>query len=373
MQIAGQIHSRNKTVYWSFIAAIVTGLYLTSRVNYLLFHNTVEFFSIAVAFSLFMITWNSKQYIKNQYLLVIGISYLFVGILDMVHTMAFKGMPVFRIDGYYAPQLWIASRYLESITLLAAFVFLQSNRKVAANKLLVFYLALTTLLLASILYWEVFPACLVIGKGLTPFKIYSEYIISAILGAAILLLIRNKNHFTPSVYKLLLLSTVYSTIAGLCFVFYIDMYSFSNLVGHYFKLFSFMMIYDAVIATGIEDPYFFIFNELRVTNKALEEEIKLRQLAEIEREGVIKSLEQALDEIKVLKGILPICSYCKKIRDDSGYWSQLEIYIRDHSDMDFSHGVCPDCMKEQLAGIEYGRVKESTKPLRPWPLTHEWS
>jgi len=59
-----------------------------------------------------------------------------------------------------------------------------------------------------------------------------------------------------------------------------------------------------------------------------------------------QELEKALAEIKVLKGIIPICAHCKKIRDDQGYWNQLEVYITEHSDAMFSHGICPACMKE---------------------------
>jgi len=59
-----------------------------------------------------------------------------------------------------------------------------------------------------------------------------------------------------------------------------------------------------------------------------------------------KELELALDEVKRLRGILPICANCKKIRDDQGYWQQIETYIRDHSEADFSHGICPDCARE---------------------------
>jgi phosphoserine phosphatase RsbU/P len=58
----------------------------------------------------------------------------------------------------------------------------------------------------------------------------------------------------------------------------------------------------------------------------------------------IGALRKALDHIRTLQGILPICSFCKKIRDDQGYWRQVEVYVRDHSDADFSHGICPDCM-----------------------------
>lgn len=58
------------------------------------------------------------------------------------------------------------------------------------------------------------------------------------------------------------------------------------------------------------------------------------------------NLTRALEEVKTLRGILPICSSCKKIRDDSGYWNQIESYLRSHSDVEFSHGICPDCMKK---------------------------
>lgn len=62
-----------------------------------------------------------------------------------------------------------------------------------------------------------------------------------------------------------------------------------------------------------------------------------------EREKLITELHTALDKVKLLSGFLPICASCKKIRDDKGYWQQIESYIRDHSEAEFSHGICPDC------------------------------
>ena len=58
----------------------------------------------------------------------------------------------------------------------------------------------------------------------------------------------------------------------------------------------------------------------------------------------VEDLGKALDQIKTLRGILPICAGCKKIRDDKGYWNQVEVYIRDHTEAEFSHGICPECM-----------------------------
>ncbi len=70
-----------------------------------------------------------------------------------------------------------------------------------------------------------------------------------------------------------------------------------------------------------------------------------RKRAEQERDALIGELQEALAKVKMLSGLLPICSVCKKIRDDTGYWQQLEIYIRDHSEAMFSHGICPECAK----------------------------
>ncbi|MHB8067789.1 MAG: PAS domain-containing protein [Desulfobaccales bacterium] len=75
-------------------------------------------------------------------------------------------------------------------------------------------------------------------------------------------------------------------------------------------------------------------------------DISDRKRAEAEREKLILELQEALAQVKTLSGFLPICSSCKKIRDDQGYWTQLEAYIRDHSEAEFSHCICPACAKK---------------------------
>lgn len=105
----------------------------------------------------------------------------------------------------------------------------------------------------------------------------------------------------------------------------------------------------------------------RDLNKELELEIAERQEAEEKLKKVRDSLEErvevrttqlrlAMEKVKVLRGLLPICSGCKKIRDDQGYWTQLEVFIGEHSEAEFTHGLCPSCAKELYPGyIEGGR------------------
>jgi PAS domain S-box-containing protein len=83
-----------------------------------------------------------------------------------------------------------------------------------------------------------------------------------------------------------------------------------------------------------------------ISTVSISRDITERKRAEEERERLIKELQDAVADIKVLSGLVPICSSCKKIRDDKGYWTQLEGYIQAHSQAKFSHGVCPDCMKK---------------------------
>jgi len=69
-------------------------------------------------------------------------------------------------------------------------------------------------------------------------------------------------------------------------------------------------------------------------------------------EELVRELEKALLEVKTLKGFIPICASCKKIRDDSGYWNQIESYIKEHSDAEFSHSICPDCVKKLYPNLD---------------------
>jgi len=81
-------------------------------------------------------------------------------------------------------------------------------------------------------------------------------------------------------------------------------------------------------------------------------DITKRKAVEAEREELIENLQEALKEIKTLKGILPICSFCKKVRDDKGRWEHLEVYVHKYSDANISHGVCPECAKEHYPGFD---------------------
>ncbi|HQI28626.1 MAG TPA: MASE3 domain-containing protein, partial [Sedimentisphaerales bacterium] len=254
----------------AFLIAALLGIYLTSFHSYLLFHCLAEIFSVVIACGIFMVAWNARWLLQNHYLLFIGIAYLFVGGIDILHTLAYKGMGVFQNEGAnLATQLWIVARYMEAVSLLLAMAFLR--RRLIPHLTLVVYAFVTGVLLAAVFWWRIFPDCFVEGVGLTPFKIYSEYAISLILLGVIGLLIRNAKAFEPKVLIFLIGSIAAAAIGEVAFTQYLSVYGPTNLVGHLLKVVSFYLIYKALIETSLVAPWNLLFRELKQSEEALRE------------------------------------------------------------------------------------------------------
>lgn len=259
----------SKAINIAFAAGVFIFIYLSSLYNYLLFHSLAELFSIVIGFAIYMFSRNSRRFLENDYLIFLGIAYFFIGILDLLHTFSYKGMGIFPENSANLPtQLWIAARYLESLSFLIAPFFLR--RSLSDRLYYVFYIMVTGLLLLSIFYWQVFPDCYLEETGLTDFKKLSEYAISLILVASIVLLYANRKEFDQDVYRLVVISVLTTIVAELAFTFYIGVYDFSNLVGHYFKIISFYLVYKAIIETGLEKPYNLMFRNLKRSEEELQ-------------------------------------------------------------------------------------------------------
>jgi PAS domain S-box-containing protein len=244
--------------------SVLAGLYIISSYHYLLFHFLAEIFSIAIAAGLFMIAWNTRRVLDNQYLLFIGIAYLFVGILDTTHTLVYPGMSVIPgLDTNPPTQLWIAARYTESLSLLVAPLFFR--KRLQAEWVCFGYALFTLFILSSIFLFQIFPDCYIQGKGLTTFKVVSEFVISGILLGALTVLVIHREEFDAGVFKLLILSIGATIASELSFTVYVNVNELSNLIGHYLKILSFYLIYKAIIQTGLTRPYDLLFRNLRAS------------------------------------------------------------------------------------------------------------
>jgi PAS domain S-box-containing protein len=308
-------------------AAVLVILYVISLRSYLLFHSLAEVFSIVIAFSIFIIAWNSRHMMENAYLLFLGVAYLFIGGLDLVHTLAYTGMGVFPESTTNLPtELWIGARYMESLSLLVAPVLLGHRLKVSL--VILCYTAAMTLVLASIFYWDNFPACFIEGQGLTTFKKTSEYLISGILVGSMIALTRRERYFHPGVMRLLIASIALTIASELAFTFYAHAYAVANLIGHYFKIVSFYLIYKALIETGLRQPYSLLFREIKQREEEIREsERKFRALAE-NAPDIIVSLDCDLRVLYANPAIgsltnLPASDLVGKMLDQAGLPSKF--------------------------------------------------
>jgi signal transduction histidine kinase len=267
--------TRILTSRWTRLAWMALGggialvvLLAISEDSYILFHSLIETFSIIVAGSIFMIAWNTREHLDNNYFLFIGIAYFFTSILDWLHMLAYHGMGVFAVTGSnLATQLWVAGRYLQSITLLLAPFF--CSRKLKVQFQILAYGVVTSLLLASIFYWHNFPVCYIEDSGLTPFKLASEHIVITILGAAVFLLLQQRRWFDREVLYLMVGSMVAAIAAEFAFTAYVNVYGSTSAIGHFLRLVSFYLAYKAVIETGLVKPQAVLFRNLSRSEERL--------------------------------------------------------------------------------------------------------
>ncbi|MBN1802520.1 MAG: PAS domain S-box protein [Candidatus Lokiarchaeota archaeon] len=239
--------------------------FLTQYYNFLLFHSIAELFSIIIAGGIFVIGWNSKKYMDSSFFLIIGVSFLFIGILDLLHTLSYKGMGIFIEYGSNLPtQLWISARYLEILSFLLA--IWRINKKVHSSYLISGYMIITSILIVLI-FTGIFPTCYIEGIGLTMFKITSEYIIVSLLILSFFFIVKLRKEFSKNIYRCLLIFIISTIISEMAFTFYIGVYDFSNLLGHIFKIGAFYFLYKAIIQKGIENPFILLHDKLSNSEK----------------------------------------------------------------------------------------------------------
>ena len=279
----------------------------------LLFHSIAEVISIVIAGGIFFVGWNSRKYMNSSFFLIIGISFLFISAIDLLHTLSYTGMAIFvDFDTNLPTQLWIAARYWQCGSFLLA--SLAINKKINASYLMVSGVIIISAVLITIFY-GIFPTSYIEGTGLTPFKIVSEFIIIIIFLASAIILFRFRSEFNRKIFLLIIVSISATIISELAFIFYVDVFDFSNFVGHIFKIVAFFFIYKGIIETGLEDPFGLLLRKLKLSDESL------RQKAD--------DLEQAYSEFnQMFNASLPlriISKDCEIIRVNKTYTNLIKL------------------------------------------------
>ncbi|MBF0382914.1 MAG: response regulator [Magnetococcales bacterium] len=218
----------------------------------LLFHTLAELFSIVVAILMLVIALHTRSFIKNDFLVYLGIGYFWIAILDTFHTFTVKGMPFFAItDAEITLHLWIYARFFQALLIITALLFLKRRLNV---KMMLYGGGVLT----AVTVWASFgltQPVMIDAGGLTDFKIGVEYTIIVILTIAIFLYIKQREWLAPKVLLYMIISMLLTIGAELCFTLYTNFHGMPFVIGHLFKFLSFWMIYQAIVKNLLTDPF----------------------------------------------------------------------------------------------------------------------
>lgn len=269
-------------IYITLSLSVIIFLFYISRYNYLIPHTFIELAGAVLSVTIFSIGWNTRKFSKNHYMTILAVGYLIVGILTVFHTLSYKGMAIFPgLEINEPSQFWIATRYIESITIYLATLSL--NRKKEVNSNIIFTISMITcfVIVASI-FMGLFPDCFLYDTGLTSFKIISEYLISAIIILTMHKLVKYRNKFNSEIYRLMHASLCFKIVSEIHFTLYTEPYGFANLIGHFFLLLSICLMYVALVQGNLTRPYESLFRDTAIYAEELaykNEELEIKDKA----------------------------------------------------------------------------------------------
>jgi|AGTN01.1.fsa_nt_gi PAS domain S-box len=250
------------------LAVMVILALLWSR-SYLLFHTLAELFSVVVAFAVFVVTWYSRDWIGRNYLLLIGVGQLFVGGVDVLHTVTYRGVGILDVGADPPTQLWLAARGLEAATFLVA--VWSPHLRWRGRIVLPAFAAIAAILVAAV-FTGWFPRAYAEGTGVTPFKVVTEVAVCLAFVAALWRVRRRRGDFDPQIYPPLLVCVLAKIATELSFLWYVDVTGLTHLVGHLFKVAGAWLLLCAVVETGLKRPHALIFGAMR-RERALSDEV----------------------------------------------------------------------------------------------------
>ncbi|MCZ7381785.1 MAG: PAS domain S-box protein [Candidatus Methanoperedens sp.] len=282
--------------------------------SYLVFHNIAEFFSIIVSFSIFGVGWYTFNQSRDRHALFLSTAFLGIGLLDFMHTLSYAGMPAFITpnSANKSTQLWIAARMFTAIVFLAS-AFIESDSKsrwLTKLNLLAIIFTISGLVFIGIIFYPLYmPATFIENIGLTPFKIYSEYLIISLL---ILTSAVYWKRFLRTGNRMLIFyiaAFVFCIFSELAFAGYKSVFDTYNVLGHIYKVAAFVLIYYGIFITTVKHPYSVLQLETTERKRAKEKlreaslytrsliEVSLDPLVTISPDGKITDVNKATETV----------------------------------------------------------------------------
>ncbi|MDQ2086283.1 MASE3 domain-containing protein [Herbivorax sp. ANBcel31] len=319
------------TKYKQYIILIITGLaafslfeivglfeeefeQIMSIANYLTWHYLFEFISILVSFSVFVVSYYTYDQTRNLRTVFLGSVFFTIAMVDMFHTLSFKGMPDFFIENIGANRsttFWIIARFISSIGFLIATIIPPKQKsKIRKEVFLIVPMFISVFFLVTVTYYpNLFPPMFVDGQGLTSYKIYSEYVIILLFAVATFRLIAEYKKGKDRVIFLFAISLIISIFSEIAFVLYVSVYDIYNYLGHIYKFIAFFIIFRAILISSIKKPYL----QLYTAKQKLKDHAENLDNIVNERTNEIKKLNnKLLNDLKYARNIQKSMFYFKE-------------------------------------------------------------
>ncbi|NLD50020.1 MAG: SpoIIE family protein phosphatase, partial [Clostridiaceae bacterium] len=268
-----------------------------SIANYLTWHNAFEFTSVLVSLSVFLVSYYSYEQTGNLRSAFMGSVFFTMGMIDAFHTLSFKGMPAFFIENDTANRattFWITARYIGAIGFLtASFIKQEKKSQVKKGVFVVIPLIISISALVLFTYFpSVLPPMYAEETGLTAWKVYSEFIIIAVLIIAAARFIFEYNKTKERHTFLFSISLILKIFSEAAFVLYSSIYDIYNYLGHIYKFLAFFIIFRVIFISNIKKPY----SELKEAEQKLRSYADNLDILVMERTLELKKLNDMLLE-----------------------------------------------------------------------------
>ena len=259
-------------------------LYSCSLYSFLLLHCLIDIFVMSTSWGIFMITWNSRYRLKNNFYLFWGASYLFYGFIILFHLLFYKGPGILNITNDLSTIFWIISGYYFSICFCFAIFYVKQPLNLKNCLWVLFFI---TSFLIGITLSGFFPNFLMENNNMNLFKAINEFLICLICIVSLKRISYQKKHFSLKVFSNIKLGLIFFTATQVLFIFETQKNSVLLFLCHFFKFCSFYYIYQVFIEMGISRPMNLKVNELLQKQKITHENEKnFRLLFENMKEGV---------------------------------------------------------------------------------------
>lgn len=266
-----------------FMFFIIVTLNNFNYLNSYMIHSILESISSVIAVGIFMFSLNSYSVNNNDFLIKLGIGYLFVAIFDLVHTYNYGNLVIIQNAAYdLDTKLWVAGRFVELCTLLnASTALFKKNSKFDYSITFIIFTILSTILMIDAIYINIIiPVLKTETSGVTPFKIIAEYVITVGFSLCAFIYYKYRDFFDNSLFIYLELFLGTKIISELFIMVYNTIIDNYNLIGHLFKVLSFYFLYKGIIAAGIKSPFDMMANNLEKVDKSLKEHETQRKYLE---------------------------------------------------------------------------------------------